>query len=131
MAQPLLPLSRIPQHTAVRAGNGQSGLPAGCCDAALLRGSYHHITDPAAFTADLYHALRPGGTVAVLEFPPRRWLGAIAPVKGVPANRGGHGIPTDVLIREMTAAGFEVDRLIPGWFLDIYCVVFRKPERHS
>jgi ubiquinone/menaquinone biosynthesis C-methylase UbiE len=113
--------------TVVKAEGGRSGLPDSCCDAILLRGSYHHFTDPAAIPADLYRALRPGGVVAVVDFPPRRWLTLIAPVKGVPANRGGHGIPTDVLIQEMTAAGFDVIERISRWFFDVYCVVFRKP----
>jgi hypothetical protein len=78
-------------------------------------------------TADLYQAVRPGGIVAVVDFPPRHWLTLIAPVKGVPANRGGHGIPLEVLTQEMTAAGFEAHERISPWFLDIYCMVFRKP----
>jgi ubiquinone/menaquinone biosynthesis C-methylase UbiE len=113
--------------TVLEADAGRSGLPSGCCDAILLRGSYHHVTDPAAMTADLYQALRPGGVVAVIDFSPRRWLTLIAPVPGVPANRGGHGIPREVLVHEMTAAGFETQQLISPWFLDIYCMVFRKP----
>lgn len=113
--------------TVLEAEAGRSGLPSGCCDAILLRGSYHHIADPAAMTADLYRAVRPGGVVAVVDFAPRRWLTLIAPVKGVPANRGGHGIPPEVLTQEMTAAGFEAHERISPWFLDTYCMVFRKP----
>jgi hypothetical protein len=59
--------------------------------------------------------------------PPRSWLTLLAPVKGVPANRGGHGIPMNVLVQEMTSAGFEVKDRISRWFLDVYCVVFRRP----
>lgn len=110
----------------VEADGGMSGLPEQSCDAVLLRGSYHHFTDPAAITADLHRVVRPNGIVAVVDFPPRRWLTLIAPVKGAPANRGGHGIPMDVLIREMTAAGFEVRQVIPRWLLDVYCVVFTR-----
>ena len=112
--------------TVLEAESGRSGLPSGCCDAILLRGSYHHFTDPAAMTEDLYQALRPGGVVGVIDFSPRRWLTLIAPVREVPANRGGHGIPPGILMQEMTAAGFETQKT-SRWFLDIYCVVFRKP----
>jgi ubiquinone/menaquinone biosynthesis C-methylase UbiE len=112
---------------AVRATQEDTRLPEAGCDAILLRGSYHHFTDPARITAGLYRALRPRGVLAVVDFPPRKWLGVIAPLKGVPANRGGHGIPQEVLSDEMMAAGFVVDKVIPRWFLDVYCVVFRKP----
>jgi ubiquinone/menaquinone biosynthesis C-methylase UbiE len=116
--------------SVLEAEEGGSGLPSGCCDAILLRVSYHHFTDPAAITGDLYRAARPGGVVAVVDFPPKRWLTLIAPVKGVPANRGGHGIPANVLIHEMTAAGFEVQDSFSWGLLDVYCVVFRKPLEH-
>jgi len=115
--------------TVLEASQSSCGLPAGSCDAILLRGSYHHFADPEAMTADLYRALRPGGVVAVVDFPPRWWLSLMAPVKGVPATRGGHGIRRDLLIYEMVAAGFELKQTIPRWFLDVYCVVFEKPSK--
>src|SRR5207248_486854 len=94
--------------TVVEADENHSGLPNACCDSILLRGSYHHFTNPDAIARSLYAALRPGGTLVVVDFAPRRWLSLIAPVKRVPSNRGGHGIPRDILIGELTAAGFEV-----------------------
>jgi ubiquinone/menaquinone biosynthesis C-methylase UbiE len=118
---------RLSNVTVVQGEDGRSGLPSNSCDAILLRGSYHHITDPPAMLADLYHVLRSDGVIVIVDFPPRRWLSLIAPVKGVPANRGGHGIPMNVVIREMTAAGFEVKKKMSRWFIDVYCVVFRKP----
>src|SRR5262245_6595653 len=33
--------------TVVEAKSSDSGLPAGCCDAIVLRRVYHHLTDPA------------------------------------------------------------------------------------
>jgi ubiquinone/menaquinone biosynthesis C-methylase UbiE len=110
-----------------QADDEHSGLPPNCCDSILLRGSYHHFSKPIAMATDLFHALRPGGVVALIEFTPRWWLSLIAPVKDVPANRGGHGIPHDVLIREFRAVGFEQQETISRWFLDAYCVVLRKP----
>lgn len=112
---------------ALAAGDSDPGLPEACCDAMVLRGSYHHLTRPAAVTAALYRALRPGGAVAVIDFHPRWWLTLFAPVKDVPQDRGGHGIPRDVLIREMTQAGFQVESIFPRWLPAVYCVLFRKP----
>jgi len=34
---------------------------------------------------------------------------------GVPANRGGHGVPATVVIDELTAAGFVHVHTIQGW----------------
>jgi hypothetical protein len=48
-------------------------------------------------------------------------------VKGVPANRGGHGIPQKILIQELTAADFTVEKIVDDWPSDGYCVLFRKP----
>ena len=76
--------------------------------------------------ASLLRALKPGGELAVIDFPPRKGLSMSDPVKGVPANRGGHGIPQKILIGEMTAAGFAVEKILNDWPEDSYCVVFRK-----
>jgi hypothetical protein len=64
---------------------------------------YHHITDPAATDASIYRALKPGARLLINDFPPTIWV-ALFKVKGVPANRGGHGVPDDIVVREITAA---------------------------
>jgi len=48
-------------------------------------------------------------------------------VKGVPSNRGGHGIPKKILVEELTAAGFKLDKSFDDWPEDGYCLLFRKP----
>jgi ubiquinone/menaquinone biosynthesis C-methylase UbiE len=107
----------------------QTNLPDGCCDGILLRRVYHHLTAPAEMDASLLRSLKPGGILAVIDFPPRKWLSLSDPVKGVPANRGGHGIPQKVLIEELTAAGFKVDKILNDWPEDSYCVILRKPAQ--
>src|ERR1700719_1697908 len=76
-----------------------TNLPSECCDAIFLRRVYHHLTRPAEFDAALVRSLKPGGRLAIIEFPPRSGL---EPVEGVPANRGGHGIPHNSAIPEIT-----------------------------
>jgi predicted methyltransferase len=76
--------------------------------------------------ASLLRSLKPGGLLAVIDFPPRKWLSDSDPVKGVPANRGGHGIPERVLIEELSSAGFKVNTVVDDWPEDSYCVVFQK-----
>jgi ubiquinone/menaquinone biosynthesis C-methylase UbiE len=51
--------------TVVTATSTDSGLPAGCCDAAYMIGVYHHITDPAPTDASIFRALKPGGRLLI------------------------------------------------------------------
>jgi hypothetical protein len=75
--------------------------------------------------ASLRQALRPDGYLAVIDFnPPTRLLPRPS---GVPDNRGGHGMPIEILI-EMTAQGFGVKQRIDDWFRFSYCVVFQPRE---
>jgi ubiquinone/menaquinone biosynthesis C-methylase UbiE len=111
----------------VQGAEKQTNLPDQCCDEIVLRRVYHHLTAPVDMDASMLRALKPGGELAVIDFPPRKWLTLSDPVKGVPANRGGHGIPQKILIAEMTAAGFTVDKIVNDWPEDSYCVLFRKP----
>ena len=116
--------------SVIEGGIKDTRLPADCCDAIFMRGVYHHLTDPAAIDASLYHALRPGGVIAVQDFRPSLLLKPWTP-SGIPANRGGHGIRPDIVIDEMTAAGFKVEKVLepwrPSWYISNYCVLFRKP----
>lgn len=118
--------------TVVTATPTDSGLPAGCCDAAYMIGVYHHVTDPVATDVSIFRALKPGARLLINDFPPTIWL-ALFKVKDVPANRGGHGVPDGIVINEMTAAGFremtETRPWHPGFLIrDTYCLVFSKPD---
>lgn len=110
--------------TVVLGDQSGTGLPEGCCDAILLRMVYHHFVKPAEMRASLKEALKPGGVIAVVDITPQTsWRD----LPNVP-ERGGHGIPPDDLIEEMTSAGFEVISRQEEWNgdEDRYCVVFRR-----
>jgi ubiquinone/menaquinone biosynthesis C-methylase UbiE len=109
------------------AAEKETKLPDNCCDAIILRRVYHHFTAPVEMDASLLRSLRSGGLLAVIEFAPRKSLTASDPVKGVPSNRGGHGIPKKILVEELTEAGFKPDKTFDDWPDDGYCVLFRKP----
>jgi ubiquinone/menaquinone biosynthesis C-methylase UbiE len=109
----------------VQAAEKQTNLPDNCCDAIVLRRVYHHLTAPMEMDASLLRSLKPGGELAVIDFPPRKWLSLTDPVKGVPANRGGHGIPEKILVEELTQAGFRVEKVLNDWPEDSYCVIAR------
>jgi ubiquinone/menaquinone biosynthesis C-methylase UbiE len=116
--------------TVIRAGTRETKLPPDCCDAIFMKKVYHHFTHPSDINADLFRALRPGGLLAVIDFAPRFWRFWLRRPRGVPANRGGHGMPKQILVEELTDAGFQIERVIDAWWSwpeKRYCVVVRRP----
>lgn len=113
--------------TVVKAGEAETNLPRECCDSIFMRGVYHHFTQPAKEDASLLQSLKPGGLLAVIDFPPGSRLSDQEPIKGVPKNRGGHGMPKQLLLDELSAAGFRALTTPTGWHGDDYCVVVQKP----
>jgi SAM-dependent methyltransferase len=112
--------AKVANVTVVEAQGGETGLPPGCCDAIVLRRVYHHLAKPAPINASLLRALRPGGALAVIDFPPPFFLG-----------RGAFGVPAKDVIDEVTGSGFELVRVADDWPgrgpLASYLVLFRKP----
>jgi ubiquinone/menaquinone biosynthesis C-methylase UbiE len=114
---------KLQNVVVVESKEADTNLPAACCDVIFLRRVYHHLTKPAEFDAHILRSLKPGGRLAIIDFPPRSGL---APVEGVPANRGGHGIPQKMVIEELTRAGLQLDKVVNDWPDDDYCVLFVK-----
>lgn len=110
---------------AIEGGETSTNLPPACCDSIYMRLVYHHFTNPGEMDASLFRSLRPGGRLAVIDEEPRE--GTSIP-EGVSKNRIGHGIPQQVLIDELTAAGFKVESVHNDWPDQLYCLVFSKPK---
>jgi ubiquinone/menaquinone biosynthesis C-methylase UbiE len=114
--------ARLSNVTVVEAKASESGLPAGCCEAIVLRRVYHHLTEPAATNASLLRALRSGGLLAVIDIPPPLFV-----------DRSSLGIAPQIVIDEVTASGFELLQLRTDWPgrgpFESYCALFRKPQR--
>ena len=114
--------------TVLEGAVNATNLPAGCCDAILVRDAYHHLTQPQEIVRSLAAALKPGGRLAVIDFPPRP--NTEVP-EGVPANRLGHGVPPEVVQREVGAALTHVQTItswVPtGQNASLYLLLFRKP----
>lgn len=113
--------ARLDNVTVVESAGGETGLPPGCCDAIVLRRVYHHLTDPASINASQLRALRPGGVLVVIDFPPPFFW-----------SRGSLGVPAKAVLAEVAGSGFETLRVIDDWPgrgpLQSYCAVFRKPR---
>jgi predicted methyltransferase len=116
--------------TVLEGGVSSTNLPGGCCDAMFMRDVYHHVTAPEAFNRSLFASLKPGGRLAILDFRPDPGSKLFP---GVPANRGGHGIPPPIVEDELKAAGFTHLQTIERWPPDdkypLFLVLFMKPAQ--
>jgi predicted methyltransferase len=118
---------RLNNVTIIEAGVNTTNLPPLCCDAILIRDAYHHFTSPDDIVKSLAASLKPGGRLAVVDFPPRPNSEVPA---GVRANRRGHGVPPEIVQQEVGAALTHV-RTVPDWSPEsqpasLFVLLFRK-----
>ena len=110
--------------TLVEGRERETNLPSGCCDAIFMRNVYHHFGDPPAMNASLLASLVPGGRLAVLDFAPD------GPESADPKRRGDekhHGVTSQTVARELTAAGFTV-LSTEDIRTHLFMVVARRPQ---
>lgn len=117
---------KLSNVVVVEGAADDTKLATDCCDAIFLRHVYHHITQPQEFGKNLVRSLKLGARLAIIDFPPDNNL---APVEGVPENRGGHGIPEKIMVDELIAAGLQVEKEVKDWSGRDYCVVFVKHSK--
>ena len=101
-----------------------TNLPEQCCDALVMRRVYHHIGNPTLMNASLLASLKPGGFLAIIDFPPDSTESAD------PNGRDDgeqHGVTAATVARELGEAGFEVVSVEQGEGSDRYMVVARRP----
>ena len=79
---------RLSNMTVIAGATDSTNLPAGCCDAILTRNVFHYFTEPAAMIRSFAAALKPGGRLAIVDYPPRP---------------GGVGVRPEVVEREVGA----------------------------
>jgi predicted methyltransferase len=88
-----------------------------------MRFVYHHLTKPGEIDTSPFRSVKPGGSSAVIDEEPRPGSSA---AETVTENRGGRGMPQEILIKELTSAGFQVVKILNDWPNHSYCVVFRR-----
>ena len=114
------------QHvTVLEAAPARTNLPPGCCDLIVVRFVYHHFSEPRAMNRSLLESLKPGGHLAIIDFPPRS--GPTATAEKRAANES-HGVDTDTVSRELSAVGFERISVTPGDDRAGYLIVMRRPD---
>jgi hypothetical protein len=91
-----------------------------------MRTVYHHFQEPAAMLDSLHASLKPDGRLAVIELEPRGLWHLLGSPPDTP-NRGGHGIASDTLVREVTGTRrFTLERVVEDWIGPLYLAVFRR-----
>ena len=104
--------------TVVEAGEHQTNLAPGCCEAIFLRRVYHHLTDPAAYNASLCASLKPGGRLAIVEL---EFDGILSLFRAWP-----HWTDDERVVAEVTAAGLTHVTTADWPLAAHYAAVFRK-----
>ena len=103
-----------------------TNLKEACCDAIFMRNVYHHFAQPAAINKSLFAAMKPGGRIAVIDFPPGNGKEAETPAGR--GTDGTHGVFKETVAKELEAAGFvRVKAEEPGNGQEGFLVVMRKP----
>jgi len=111
---------------ALEGAPASTNLPEACCDALFVRHVYHHFADPATMNASILRSLKPGGRFAVMDGPRNAKTGVPPPKRG---SGDTHGVATQTVVEELTAAGFEIVTVLPEWPGNLFLVLARKPAR--
>lgn len=108
--------------TAVRpvlASADDPRLPAAALDAVLVVDTYHHVDHRVEYFRRLAGTLKPGGRLAIVDFDPA------APEGPGPSRH--HRLAATEVIRELTAAGWRLERRDDALLTYQYLLIFSLP----
>lgn len=96
-------------------------LPPGSVDLVFICATYHHFEFPSKTMASILKALRPGGSLVVIDFEriegkTREWL-----LKHVRAGKA-------LVTKEIVASGFELEKEVP-MFKENYFLKFKAADK--
>jgi len=96
-------------------------LPAGSIDVAFICDTYHHFEYPRTEMASIYRALKPGGTLVVVDFIRQEGVSREWVLKHVRAGQ-------EVVTAELKASGFvPMDEPAAEFLKENYLARFRRP----
>jgi ubiquinone/menaquinone biosynthesis C-methylase UbiE len=98
-----------------------TNLPEECCDAIYMRAVFHHIQDRRAFARSIAAGLRPGGRVAIIDFPPG----------GLWFHGGDHGVTAEAVLAAFREAGMTLTNRIDNWGGGMFLLLFEAAPRSS
>lgn len=113
-----------PQVTAIQGKVDDPLLPANTMDVILMVISYHEMTEYQAMLGGVLKAMKPGGKLGIIEV-------SGPPSKDRSTYSIGHFIPEEVVIEDVTTAGFRyLYRVRPANSRpsSFYFMVFEKPH---
>jgi predicted methyltransferase len=97
----------------------QSGLPEASVDLVFTSDTYHHFEYPQSMLASIHRALRPGGSLVIIDFERIPGVSSAWVMSHVRAGK-------ETVIREVEAAGFRLEKEIP-LLRQNYMLRFRRP----
>lgn len=107
---------RLANLEVVAARDDDTGLPGASVDALYLRHVFHHLTDRSAMVQRLARAVRPGGRIAVIDFPPGAlWF-----------HGADHGVTADTVREVFWNAGWRLRERRDAWGGGTFLVVFER-----
>lgn len=123
----LIAKERLDNVIVLQGDAERTNLPDGCCDGAFARYVYHHFGRPATMNASIRRSLKAGGRFAVIDAAPKA-----APHGGVPPDKRSagdtHGVASEDVIAELTAAGFVDLHVTPDWPGGLFLVRATSPR---
>ena len=112
-------LEALTNVDVVKCPDDATGLPPASVDVVFVCDVYHHFEHPERNLASIHATLKPGGRFVVVDFDKIEGKSSDFVLHHVRATK-------DEVVKEVTAAGFTLERAAPELMKENYLLVFRK-----